>query len=382
MNNQLSTPQDVEDFLRGANFMSASGGGDPIEERERLVKDLEEGLSLSWTSFDDLPDDALIATACFSGSIAPEAIERRGLDDALAPGPRLERPMVAAIHALENELGREIDGLISIEIGGINTGSILDAAAATGKPLVDADYAGRAIPELNATTLNVFDVEVLPWASADDFGNEIVIRKASSRGFAERIGKHLAQSSFGLIGCALAALPKSTVSDISVHGTLSECLILGRAIREAQERGADPVAAAATSLDGWVLFRGEITGRDWENTGYMEGTHTLRGEGEFSGQEMKLWFKNENHVSWLDGEDHAASPDLLEVCDADTGEPLVNTYLELGTRVAVVGMKRRDVWNSEAGMASLGPAHFGWNDFNYRPIESLVDGNTAQDVNP
>jgi DUF917 family protein len=369
---ELTSPQDVEDFLRGANFLSASGGGDPVNERARLIKDLEEGLTLSWRPIEEFDEDALICTACFSGSIAPEAIERKGLDESLAPGARVERPLVAAIEALERELGRSIDGLISIEIGGINTGSILDAAAASGKPLVDADYAGRAIPELNATTLNVFEVEVLPQALADDFGNEIIIKKAASNGFTERIGKFLAQSSFGLIGCAIAALPAKTVSEISVHGTISQCLTLGRAIREALEAGSDPVNAAALALDGWVLFSGKIVERDWANTGYMEGFHTLEGEGDFAGHRMKLWFKNENHLSWMDDETYVASPDLLEVCDADTAEPLVNTYLEIGDRVAVVGMRRRDVWDSPKGMASLGPAHFGWPDFPFQPIETVA----------
>jgi DUF917 family protein len=356
----------------GVNFLSASGGGDPVEESKRLLADLEEGLELTWKPIEEFDPEALLCTACFSGSIAPEAIERQGLDESLAPGERVDRPMVAAIEALERELGRPIDGIVSIEIGGINTGSILDAAAATGKPLVDADYAGRAIPELNATTLNVFDMPVLPWASADDFGNEIVIRAAASNGFAERIGKHLAQSSFGLIGCALAALPAKTVAEISVHGTLTECLTLGRAIRLAQEAGYDPVVAAARALDGWVLFRGAIVEREWEDTGYMVGFHTIEGEGHFEGRRLRLWFKNENHVSWLDDEPYVASPDLLEACHADTAEPLVNTYLERGDRVAVVGMQRRSVWDSEAGLASLGPAHFGWPDFPFQPIEQLA----------
>lgn len=113
---KLTSTQDVDDFLRGANFLSASGGGDPVEERQRLTADLEEGLSLTWSPISDFDPEALICTSCFSGSIAPEAIERQGKDDFAASV--VERPMVAAIEALERELGRPIDGLVSIEIGG------------------------------------------------------------------------------------------------------------------------------------------------------------------------------------------------------------------------------------------------------------------------
>ena len=363
---------ELEDFLRGTNFLSASGGGEPAVQRELLLDDMTRGLKLFWTPLDEMDPDALICTACFSGSIAPEVFEASPEADLIAGPDRVRRPMVESIRALEVELGRKIDGICSIEIGGINTSAVLDAAANLGIAMVDGDYAGRAIPELHATTPHLFGVEVLPWASVDEYGNQIVIRKAASNAFAERIGKHLAQASFGLIGCALVALPASEVKRIYVPGTISESLAVGRAIREARDSGGDPVAAAARSLDGWVLFRGTIVEREWRNTGYLEGTHVVEGEGAFAGHRLKVWFKNENHLSWLDGEEYVASPDLIEVCDGTTGEPLVNTYIKEGDRIAVVAARRREVWNSEAGLATLGPAHFGWNEFTYRPIEALA----------
>src|SRR3989304_3885266 len=196
---------ELEDFLGGTNFLSASGGGEPAVQRELLLDDMTRGLKLFWTPLDEMDPDALICTACFSGSIAPE---------------------------------------------------VFDAAANLGIAMVDGDYAGRAIPELHATTPHLFGVEVLPWASVDEYGNSIVIRKAASNAFAERIGKHLALASFGLIGCALIALPVSEVRRIYVPGTISESFGVGRAIREARDSGGDPVAAAARSRDGRGPFPG------------------------------------------------------------------------------------------------------------------------------
>jgi DUF917 family protein len=360
----------VDDFLRGANFMSASGGGDPAEQRELLRDDLARGLEVGWSPID--PDaDELYCTACFSGSIAPDALEDSPEARALAPGERIERPLVEAIRDLEDHLGRPITGLVSVEIGGTNSGAILDAAANLGKRLIDGDYAGRAIPELHATTAHIYGVQVLPWALCDEFGNRLLLRGAASNAFAERIGKFLAQASFGMIGCALVPLPAREVARIMVPGTLSECLQLGRAIRVAREHGGDPVRAAADALDGWLLFEGTIAGREWVSTGYMEGFHTIDGDGEFQGHTLKLWFKNENHLSWLDGELYVCSPDLVEVCHAETAEPLVNTYLQVGDRVAVVGRRRRAAFDSEAGLAALGPRHFGW-DLDFIPIEKLT----------
>ncbi|HZD03087.1 MAG TPA: DUF917 domain-containing protein [Actinomycetes bacterium] len=360
----------VDDFLCGANFMSASGGGDPVEQRRLLLDDLARGLEVGWSPVDADADD-LLCTACFSGSIAPGTFERPPVVSTLAPGERIQRPIVEAVRELEDYLGRPVAGLVSVEIGGINTGAILDAAANLGKTLVDGDYAGRAIPELQATTPHLYGVQVLPWALCDEFGNRLVIRGAASNAFAERIGKFLAQASFGLIGCALVPLPACEVARILVPGTLSECLRLGQAIRAARAGGADPVRVAADALDGWVLFKGVICRREWSDTGYMEGFHEIEGDGDFQGHTLKVWFKNENHVTWLDGEPYVCSPDLVEVCRPDTAEPLVNTYLQLGDRVAVVGRRRRAAFDSETGVAALGPRHFGW-DLDFTPIERLA----------
>jgi DUF917 family protein len=367
---QITTATAIDDFLRGANFMSASGGGDPVVERAQLVADLEAGRPVGWVPLSEL--DGTTFSVCFSGSIAPESFddpEERAV--ALGGGRVHDHPFVRAVRLLEEVLGVTCAGLVSIEIGGINTGAILSAAARLGIPLVDGDYAGRAIPELHATAPHMLGAPVLPFACVDHFDNRVLILDAPSNAWAERIGKHLALSSLGLIGCAFAALPASRVREICVPSTMSECLALGRAIRLARERGQDPVAAAAQELGGWLLFEGEIAARDWANTGYMEGTHELEGTGRFAGQRLRVWFRNENHVTWLDGAPWVCSPDLIEFCDAATAEPLVNTYLELGQQVAVVGRRRRDLFDSPAGLETLGPRHFGF-ELEFRPIEGLV----------
>lgn len=369
---RIDTRTDADDFLRGANFMSASGGGDPVVERGHLHADVDAGREIGWVPLDSFGDDDVLVCCCYSGSIAPESFE-----DPTEAARRLggvqvhERPFVQAVRLLEAHLGIRCAGLISVEVGGINSGAILGAAAASGLPLADADYAGRAIPELHSTGLAMAGAQVLPFACVDHFGNEVLIVGGPSDAWTERITKHLAFASLGLIACAFAALPVRTVREIAVPGTMSECLELGRTIREAREAGGDPVAAAAQQLGGWVLFRGIVSGREWANTGYMDGTHTLDGVGDWAGRSLRVWFRNENHVSWLDDEPWVASPDLIEFCDPESGEPLVNTYLELGQEIAVVGRRRRSQFDSAAGVATLGPRHFGF-DLDFAGIETLV----------
>jgi DUF917 family protein len=369
---QIKTEVDVADFLRGADFMSASGGGNPAVQHEQLLEDLRQGRALSFTPLPELDPGGVTFSVCYSGSIAPESFDDPETRAARLGGGKVhDLPFVEAVRLLEDVLGVRCAGLVSIEIGGINTGAILSAASRLGLPLVDGDYAGRAIPELHATALHVFGVNVLPMACVDHFGNQVIIRAAPSDAWTERIGKHLALASLGMTACAFAAVPAREVASMYVPNTLSECLSLGRAIREARESGRDPVRAAADALGGWVMFRGTISSRDWANTGYMEGTHELTGTGEFAGRKLKVWFRNENHVTWLDGDPWVASPDLIEFCDPVTGEPLVNTYLEPGQELAVVGRRRRDVFDSSAGLEALGPRHFGF-DLEFRGIETLL----------
>ncbi|HEY4277203.1 MAG TPA: DUF917 domain-containing protein [Conexibacter sp.] len=366
---EIRTATDVEDFLRGANFMSASGGGDPVVERAQLMADLEAGRSIGWTPLEQFADDDVLFCVCYSGAIAPEVFEDKSERAAALGGSvQHDHPFLPAVQLLERQLGVRCAGLISVEIGGINSGAILSAAARLGLPLANADYAGRAIAELHSTTLEMFGAPVLPFACADQFGNETLVVGGASNAWTERISKHIAQAALGIVACAFAALPAARVKEIAIAGTMAESLALGRAIREAD---GDPVQAAADALDGWVLFRGTVSERTWENNGYMEGRHTIAGTGDSAGHALEVWFRNENHVTWLDGEPWVASPDLIEFCDAVTAEPLVNTNLAVGQQIAVVGRRRRDAFDSDAGLAVLGPKHFGF-DLPFRGIEALV----------
>ena len=207
----------------------------------------------------------------------------------------------------------------------------------------------------------------------DFYGDVIYVKDVQNNGMAERLVKHVAAGSFGLVGCARLSLAGTEVKEIAVPATLSECLRIGRTIRQARETGQDPVQAVVDELgQAWILFRGTIVSRHWEDRqGYMWGEHVIEGGDDFAGQQLRLWFKNENHMSWLDGQPYAASPDIIELVDPQSAEPLSNTYLEEGQPVAVLGVRRRSQYDNERGLEVLGPRHWGF-DVDFRPIEMLV----------
>jgi uncharacterized protein len=368
----LFTETDVRDFARGTDFLSASGGGAPAHPVSLLLDDLERGIHIRWSDLTQLSDDALVASAFFSGSVAPDSYDTNAVERAHGVERRVARPLVQAVEELERHLGRQIDALISVEIGGTNTTSIADAAANLGKPLIDADYAGRAIPEAQCITPAIFGESIVPLAAVDHYGDVSLVSRAANTTMAERLGKFIAMASFGHVGCAAIPLPAETVKRIAVPRTLSQSLAIGRAIREAREAGEDAVRAVTESLPGArILVRGKVAKRSWENRdGYMWGEHEIDGNGDARGR-LRLWFKNENHLSWLNDEPYVSSPDIIEVVDDETGEPRVNTDIEVGDAVAVIAVPRRSQFDNPKGIEAMGPRHWGF-DLDFRPLESLV----------
>jgi DUF917 family protein len=367
----LFTREDIEDFGRGTDFLSASGGGAPVESTALLVDDLDRNVAIRWSELAQLPDDALVVSTFFSGSIAPESWDPAEVAATNGVSRRVERPLVEAVRELEEHLGRSIDAIISVEIGGFNSGHTVDAAANLGKTLLDADYAGRAIPEVDCVTPAIFGEQMAPFSAVDYYGDVSLVKRAGNNRMAERLGKYIASAAFGLVGCAAIPLPGAAVKRLAVPGTLSEALAIGRAIRAAQGAGGDPIPAIAASTPGGrVLFRGEVSGRSWENReGYMWGEHEISGDRGFGGT-LRVWFKNENHVSWLDGAPFVMSPDVIEFVDDATGEPRVNTDIAIGDRIAVIGVPRRPQYDTPEGIGAMGPRHWGF-DIDFQPMESF-----------
>ena len=369
----LRNRQDCEDFIRGCLFMGTGGGGGVEWGMEVLTAALDEGLSIEWADVSEIPDDAWTCTPYGMGSIAPPSaetlaqIERLGLVDKLG-----HRAMEVAVQELGRYAGVEIGALVPSELGAGNTPAPLITGMRLGIPVVDGDYAGRAIPEEMQGTPYLYGKNSFPLASVDRWGNVVILKEACSPHMLERIGKMLAVAAFGTCTIAATLLSGREMKEIVVPGTLTKCRNLGRAIRQARERGDDPVQAAIEHTGGWLLFEGEVSGKEWEDReGYMIGTTHIKGTGRFAGHSLDVWFKNENHVSWLDGQPYVCSPDLVTIVERETGEGFTNTVIDAGQRVAVIGIKGLEAFRSERGLAAAGPRYFGF-DVDYVPIEEIM----------
>lgn len=371
----LTNLEEIKDFVRGATYYGTGGGGSAEGGVEVLQKCLEEGGKIGWVDVSEIPEGSFTACPFGMGSIAPkteESIKQQhsfGCTDI-----KFDRGhnFVRAVEELEKETGKKIDVLIPIELGGGNSASCMAAASMTSRLVADGDYTGRAIPEIYQTTPYIHELPLLPLTSCDSWGNICVIREALNWRVAERLGKFLSVAAF--TGCAMAgfAFEVADMKKALIAGSLTECYELGKAIRLARESGGDPVLAGAQQLDGWVVCRGTVTKKEWwDQEGYLWGWHTIAGEGEYEGREMRIFYKNENHLCYQNGEVLVTSPDIIVVVDDETGDPLTNTVIAEGQKVAVVAARARPTFRTPRGMEALGPQNFG-EDAPYVPVEEKL----------
>ncbi|RME79151.1 MAG: DUF917 domain-containing protein [Chloroflexi bacterium] len=370
---KLETLQDCEDLVNGCLFMGTGGGGGVDWGMGMLKEALADGLTLEWVDAEEIPDDALTVTTYGMGTIAPTSpetlaeIERVGLKDRYG-----DRSMEEAVKELGKFLGQPIGCIVPAELGAGNTPAPLVTGARLGIPVVDGDYAGRAIPDEMQGTPYLYGKHSWPFSSVDRWGNVAIVTYTVNPHMLERIGKMLAVAAYGNTTMAATPLPGREMKEILVRGTLTKCLNIGRAIRQAREQGTDPIDAALAVTGGWRLFEGVVTGKEWEDRdGYMFGTTHIRGTGPYEGQTLDVWFKNENHVSWLNGQPFVCSPDLLTLAYRN-GEGTTNTLIKEGDEVVAVGMKGLEAFRTEFGLnEASGPRYFGF-DIDYVPIEELV----------
>ena len=368
----LRTLQDCEDLLEGALWLGTGGGGSFDEGMEKLKKTVDDGLSLEWVEIDDIPDDIWTVTIGLHGSIAPLSPET--LREIASNGLTETREwyLVKAVRELGEFLGHDFKCLVSAELGPDSVAIPLAAGAYLGIPVVDGDYVGRAVPEEAQSTYCLHRMQSNLFAGVDRWGNSIFVKNAVNTHALERIAKMLAVASYGDIAVATTPLIAEEMKKILVAGTLSRCLKIGQTLRASRKNGRDPIDAAVEVADGWRLFDGTVVSLETEDRdGYYFGTAQVEGSGDFQGQVLKVWFKNENLITWLNGSPWVCSPDLVTFVYRENGRGVYNAELKEGDEVAVVGMKGVEGFRTEYGLTLAGPGHFGF-EIDYRPIEVLM----------
>lgn len=367
---KILTRQDLEDILNGAAIMGTGGGGELDDGRALIDDALSKGKEFRLVGIDETPDDALFCTAYMLGAISPMSEEEERQYDSM---PRISEPSVMpAYRRFQDYLGREFYGSICCELGGSNTATAFYAAAMSGHCILDADPAGRAVPEITHSTYYLNGLPASPIVMANEFGEIFISENVVDDERAEHIVRALARVSRNDIAAIDHALELRELRDTIIPGTISKAMYMGQVLREALATGKDMAQSVAEAGEGFVAFRGVVGDSNWRTEdGFTLGKINIIGSNEFADHSYEILVKNENMAAWFDGEVHATIPDMICLLDCDTGAAVTNPNYYEGQNVAVVILPAPKAFLTEKGLQSFGPRYIHL-DQPFRPAQPIV----------
>jgi DUF917 family protein len=351
------TQQDLADLVEGAAIFSSGGGGDP-QIGSNIVESLrEDHCPVRLIDPMEVPDSQIVINFACVGATADAAYH----SDAA----------VKTLRTLEGFLDKKAFAVIAVELGGFNTLAAVDVAARRGIPIVDADGAGRAVPEVHLKVYTLDDIPLAPMVAADiNAENIVLIEQTRDSRAAERITRTLATEWNQTVYTARRILTGKQVKTSPVPNTLSMSIRVGTLLRKA----LDPLGAILKETRGFLLFEGVVTRAEHETkSGFTWTTLGLDGTNESKSSSFELKAKNEFLIAYKDGKLAAIAPDIITAVNPETGRCIPAEKVKKGDKLAVIGIPAPAKWRSKKGLKL-------WKEVmqrsgiteNYAPIERLV----------
>jgi len=348
-----------------------TGGGGEEEWARPLIKNVYEShkeFKLIDLSELGSQDTVVIASRIGGGVTKEQAAKVENL------AKTEEKPELRAFRLLSEYIGQEPFAVVPTELGAGNTLAAMCTAAMLDKPTLDADCAGRAKPEVSISTTCVAGIPITPACLVTPYGEVVFLEKTVNDVRGEDILRAVAAASGGVAGLCRSPMKGGQIGGAVVHKSVSKCIALGRSIRESKQSGASPIESIMKTVDGLEFFEGSVSAFKREEAGaFMRGEFTVEGRGDYAGHNLRVWFKNENLVSWLDGKPFVTCPDSICVVDTKTGLGLSNWGSDFaqGRRVTVFGVRAHELFRTAKGLERFSPASFG-HRIEYTPVERLV----------
>ncbi len=357
------TADELEPLAIGAWILGTGGGGSPYLGYLNIKRLYEAGTTVSLMDPAALDDDDLVAVVSNQG--APLVGQERLSDPEFAAKP---------VRMMEDYLGRKFRAVMSVEIGGGNAIQPFLVSAVMGMPVIDADAMGRAFPEAQMTSFAIADLQMFPLTQADIRDNEVIVTRAASWKWMERISRKVCTELGSIAATCKAPRSGREVKDHGILHTVTKAINLGRAVLAARREHRDPIDAILRSEDGLRLFAGKVQDIERRTTeGFLRGRARLEGLDGDAGNGFDLDFQNEFIVGRRNGEAVITSPDLICVLDSVSGEAIGTESLRYGQRVTVIALPAPPILLTPKGLAHVGPRAFNYDiDF-----VSVFDGRRA-----
>ena len=356
MSKRELTLDDIESLAVGAWILGTGGGGNPYLPLLNMRALYKDGHRVELMDPADLADDDWVGMA--GGMGAPLVGQER-----LPDGRALSR----AVALMEQHLGQSFAALMSVEIGGGNGVRPLMAAAILKRPIIDADPMGRAYPEAQMSSFSIGGVEPGSLAAVDVRGLEAIVHKVPNWKWAERVARKICIE-YGSTATICKGRTGAQVKQWGIYGTITKAIAIGQAVREAQRKHEDPVAALLAAEPGRLLYKGKAIDVARRTTdGYLRGVVRFDGMEEFRNSALVINFQNEWILALRDEQPVAMSPDLICVLDSVSGEAVGSETIRYGQRVTVIALPAPSVYLTPRGLDHVGPLAFGY-DLDFKSV--------------
>lgn len=357
--------EDLMNILYGCAILGTGGGGSLDEGIAMIDEALAAGKTFRLATFEDLRPDDIIGTPYACGAISPLTEEE------IRKYARLKETdesfYILCMKQLEQFLGKEVTAVISTELGGGNTATAFYVGAMTDRCIVDGDPAGRSVPALQHSTYYLKGIPMCPMSVMNRFGEGAVFTNVFDDERGEDMVRALAVVSQNTIAVMDHVNTAQVLKDAVIRGAISYAEAVGKAFLETRNAGGDYVKAVTDTGKGKMMFEGVVAESGYETRdGYTYGDTVITGTGAYEGHTLRIWYQNENIISWLDGEFFVTVPDLICMFDLDENMPQLNPYAKVGEHVAVTALPAPEEWKTQRGLEVFGPKSFGY-DVEYQP---------------
>ncbi|MEO9274321.1 DUF917 domain-containing protein [Marinomonas sp. 5E14-1] len=352
------THDDIEAIEIGAAILGTGGGGNPYYGKLHTIAEMNKGGKIQLVSLHELDDDALVISV---GNIGAPAVSMEKICEG--------NEIVRAIHALEDYMGKKVDAIIPVEIGGANGLRPAAIAAIMGLPLVDGDGMGRAFPEMQMTSFSIYGHSSVPSAMSDAHGNTVIFKDLKDEQWLERLARACVIQMGASAGMVEAPMKGSFVKKYAIPDTVTQAKNLGLAVINAHKENTNPIEEICHQENGQVLFEGKIVDLERKmSAGFTRGNLQIEGSGSYVDQVANIEIQNENLILKINQRVACSVPDLIIVLDIETGHAITTEVLRYGQKIAVLAIPCHPLLRSEQALKVIGPAAFGYQDIDYQPF--------------
>ncbi|KAB5518080.1 hydantoinase/oxoprolinase [Coniochaeta sp. 2T2.1] len=380
----------------GAYLLGCAGGGTPQPSFIQLRDMLRRGETIRVINHSSLNAEDVIFWGGHMGSPAVSVERLQSIET------------VEAFRTLMEYLKLDsFDAVMGLEIGGANGMEpfLVGSSRFFDRPVIDADWMGRAYPTYWQTTLAVHRPgELVPCAIDSGDGKSIIMVKTSDDEIVDRALRASCSEMGSRVGMAAKPTTAQYVREYGVLNTTSLAWRIGRAIAKCEATNSLSLVAESIIEEtggpgaAKVLFRGKIVAverrlykghshgavhiaafdqGDEEDEAVGNGS-VRRAEAVVTGGKIKIPFKNENIFVEHTAEDGTVSfiatvPDLIAIVDNGSGRALGVPEFKYGYHVTVIGIACSPRWtDTEFGIEVGGPKAFGY-DMPYRALGTYVE---------